>query len=38
MMLGLKLKRHDFFDIFVELGQKPTDVISDHIDMLTSSV
>ena len=26
--------RDDFFDVFVELGENPTDVISDHIDML----
>ena len=31
-------RRDDFFDDFVELGEKPTDVISDHIDMLNSFV
>ena len=29
-------RKDDFFDdVFVELAEKPTDVISDHIDMLT---
>ena len=31
-------RRDDFFDDFVKLGEKPTDVISDHIDMLNSFV
>ena len=31
-------RRDDFFDDFVELGEKPNDVISDHIDMLNSFV
>ena len=28
----------DFTDVFVEFGEKPTDVKSDHIDMLESFV
>ena len=31
-------RKDDFFDVFVELGEKPTDVISDHIGMLKSFV
>ena len=31
-------RRDDFFDDFVELGEKPSDVTSDHIDMLNSFV
>ena len=31
-------RRDDFFDDFAELGEKPNDVISDHIDMLNSFV
>ena len=31
-------RKVDFLDVFVELGEKPTDVTSDHIDMLGSFV
>ena len=30
-MFALKVKKHDFTDVFVDLGENPTDVTSDHI-------